>query len=972
MERKLATVLFADIVGSTELVASTDPEVARRRVSRFFEAISRCIEAHGGTIEKFAGDAVLTVFGAPLAHEDHAERAARTAVAILDAVGELGLEVRLGLESGEVVVDDAESTFATGEPVHLAARLQQGAGPGEVLVGPTAHRLLAGRIVAEPLGPRSLRGFDRDTQVWRLVGVEGAAAARRRDAAPFVGRESELELLENIWERTVRSRRAHLFTVYGEPGVGKSRLVREFLSGLEGATVLVGRCLPYGEAITYWPLAEMVKAAAGITDDEPAERAMEKLRRCCGEEAVADLLALATGVLESVTRKHSGQEIAWAASEWAAELAGVQPLVLAFEDVHWADERLLELVERLADQVRAPLLVVCLARPDLLEHRHSWGGGHLRASAIELEPLVEAESETLVDALLRGLVLAPQRRRELLAKAEGNPLFLEETVRMVEEQGDLERVPDTIQALIAARIDRLPAAEKEAVRRAAVIGRVFWASAVGAIGADTIDGGVLDALIERDLAIPQQRSTISGERAFRFKHGLIRDAAYAELSKGDRATLHRAFAGWLQSRGVDELVEIRAHHLDVAARLVEELDGRVPPDLASETAAALHAAGMRALSREANRQSRALLLRSVELEPTLERRFDAARAAWRLTDLPAVSEEMERVRTLAVSQGDARTEARSLVALAEVALLRDADLPRGAELVERALALLGGEASEDRYDALMIRGRISWWLGDVDEMERIAAEACEIAEALGRADLIAAALMEAGNIALMRLDLGGAETLVTKALELAEASGSPVVQGWKHFTLARIEHLSGHREEARAHAERALELFAQTGDTWGHARTLNRLARIADDDGDLERAELLLRDAIGLLERVQDRGSLCESQRSLAQVVLRSGRIDEAERLALAARATVGPHDATSRATTRMALALVRGAQSADAEAEELFREALEILDPTGLKLVRLEVLDACSAFLHERGRAGEAARYDAELELLRAPLLAA
>ncbi|HWH04825.1 MAG TPA: AAA family ATPase, partial [Gaiellaceae bacterium] len=571
MERKLATVVFVDLVGSTELVSTRDPEIVRRRVTAFFEHVSHCITAHGGIVEKFAGDAVMAAFGIPQAHEDDVERALRAAVAIMDSVHGLGLEARVGIEAGEVVADESESTFATGEAVNVAARLQQAAAPGEILLGPFAQRLGASCAEVEERGSLDLKGFGISMTVHRLLGLREDFTRAPSVAAPFVGRDVELELLTISYARAVRDRRAHLFTIYGEPGVGKSRLVREFLAGVEGATILMGRSLPYGEGVTYWPLAEMVKVAAGIADDDPVQQAVEKLRACCGDDAVADLLALASGVLEAVETERSQQEIAWAAREWAAELADAQPLILVFEDVHWAEEPLLDLVELLAERVKdAPLLIVCLARPELLDLRPGWSGGRVRATAIELEPLAARDSEALLDALLAEHELPAAERRAILEKTEGNPLFVEETTRMLLEGGSARRIPDTLQALIAARIDRLPRAEKLLLQRASVIGRIFWAGALGRLvpQLDDVDE-VLDDLLARDFVTRESRSTISGERAYRFKHVLIRDVAYAALTKGARAELHQHVAEWLAERAGDELVEIRAYHLDQAATLLE-------------------------------------------------------------------------------------------------------------------------------------------------------------------------------------------------------------------------------------------------------------------------------------------------------------------------------------------------------------------------------------------------------------------
>jgi class 3 adenylate cyclase/tetratricopeptide (TPR) repeat protein len=961
MERKLASVLFVDLVGSTALVSAADPEVVRRRVTRFFDQVSHCVTTHGGIVEKFAGDAVLAAFGVAQAHEDDAERAVRAGLGILEAVKELELEARIGIESGEVVVDSADSTFATGEAVNLAARLQQAASPGEILIGPAALSLSAGALEVEEVDPIEVKGRAAPLQAWRVVCADSDRnrPARSSHAAPLIGREAELELLANTLDRASRDRRAHLVTVYGEPGVGKSRLAREFVGGLEGATVLGGRCLPYGEGITYWPLAEMVKSAAGISDDDPVAEAMEKLRACCEDEAVADLLGLAAGVLEAVESDRSGQEIAWAAREWAEQLAGVQPLVLVFEDIHWAEEPLLELIEHLATWVReAPLLIVCLARPELLDVRPGWGGGRLRATAVEIESLRPAESEQLIDALLPGDGLGADARRNLLEKTEGNPLFVEETIRMLAESGGgylPERIPDTLQALIAARIDQLPAPEKSLLHRAAVIGRVFWHGALEHVAPGMEVDHLLDDLLLRDFVLAEPRSTIVGERAYRFKHVLIREVAYAGLSKAERAELHARFAEWLGERAGDELLEIRAYHLDHAAQLHAELDGAVPSALATEAAAALEEAGRRALAREANRSARKLLLRAVELEPTLERRYQAARAAWKLSDLPAVSVEMGEVLDGARAVGDETVEGKALTALAEVALLRDADLPRAIELSDAALAALpaGG-----RFAALRIRGKIASFVGDFDLQEALGQEALEIARRHERQDLEAQALHDLAHAYQHQHRFEEAEELLSRSLELARQSGSIVARAWALHSLGTL-HLD--RDEnglAGPLLEESRALFAEVGDAWMLGRTMNCLARQAEQEGDDPRAEQALREAIRLLTPLEDRGALCESQRGLAEVLIRKGKLDEAERLALAATQTVGEHDLSSRATTTMTLGLLREAQGRVGEADELLAEALAMVEPTGFLGLEAWIMSRYEEFLRRQGRDEDAARY--------------
>jgi class 3 adenylate cyclase/tetratricopeptide (TPR) repeat protein len=967
VERKLATVLFADLVGSTELLTTADPEVVRRRVTRFFERVSQSVEAHGGVVEKFAGDAVMAAFGVPQAHEDDAERGARAAFAILAAVEELGLAVRIGVEAGEVVIDDGESTFATGEAVNVAARLQQAAAPGEILIGPVARDLTRGRVEVEPRGELDLRGLPHAVTAWKLICPTEEPGRGLVVGASFIGREEELELLHNTWARALRDRRGHLVTVYGEPGVGKSRIVREFLAGGERSTILSGRCLPYGEGITYWPLAEMVKAAAGISDDDPIAEAVEKLRDACGDDAVADLLGLASGLLDRFSDDSGAPEIIWAAHEWAIELAAAQPLVLCFEDIHWAEEPLLDLIEQLAERARdVPLLILCLARPELLDVRPSWGGGRLRAATIELQPLNPDESAALFDALLANGTLSAAQRAAVLEKAEGNPLFVEETIRMLlERRGDHagDRIPDTVQALIAARIDRLPPRTKSIVQRAAVIGRVFWEGAVETLAGDDGVDAALGDLLERDFVTREHRSSISGEQAFRFKHVLIRDVAYAGLSKDARAALHQRFADWLKERAAEELVEIRAYHLDQAAALLGELDGAVPVELAQEAAAALEVAGRRALGREANRSGRKLLLRAVELEPTLQRRFQAARAAWRLADLPAVSREMERVAAEAAAAGNRAIEGGALTALAEVRLLRDGDLPRAKELAERGLSVL---EPDDRFRTLMVCAKIARWQGEMDEHERYVREGLELAQRLQRIDLEAQATRELADTFMTQLRNVEAKQMVDRALALAEESGSIIGRAHALAEAGHVQIHLGELDTAEATLEEARRLFTEVGANMNVGRTLLRLGEIALERGDFTGSEKLARESIRVLKPLEDRGTLCESQRLLADALTAQGRLEEAERFALEAIETVGAHDISSQASTRFSLASVRIGQGRDEEAEVLMRDAWDRIETTGYRSLLAWAAGRLDQFLRERGRPDEAiaARY-AELSAI-------
>ena len=965
VERKRATVLFVDLVDSTDLVADVDPEVARRRVGRYFDQVSHCVTTHGGTVEKFAGDAVMAAFGVPLQHEDDAERAVRAALVTLDRVAELGLEVRIGIEAGEVVADESDSTFATGEAVNLAARLEQQAGPNEIVIGPTAARLVRDLVELEPLEPLELRGWREPVAASRVVRAREYGRPMRSLSAPLVGRESELELLENTFTRTVRDARATLVTLYGEAGVGKSRLAREFVDGLERATVLRGRCLPYGEGVTYWSVAEMVKASAGISDDDPLERAYEKLRETCEDEAVADLLGLAVGVLEAVEGERGQQEIAWAVRSWAEQLAAAQPLVLVFEDVHWGEEPLLELIEHLAAWVRtAPVLLLCLARPELLDERPSWGGGRIRTATLELEALAHDEAATLVRELA-AKVDVPVDIDAVLAKAEGNPLFVEETIRALAEQpeGRQERIPDTLQALIAARIDRLPTVSRRLVQRAAVMGRVFFQGALTHLSPDVADiDAVLDDLLFRDLVLREDRSAISGEQAFKFKHVLIREVAYAGLSKGSRADLHLLFAGWLRERAGEELVEILAFHLDRATRLLAELDGAAPADLAEEAATELTRAGRRALSRESFASARKLLVRAVELAPTLERRYFAARAAWRLGDMTAVIVEMEEVAAAADEAGERQLQGRALTALAEAVLNQRADATAARELVERAVEVLADEEPEIRFEAFQAATVVATWVSDGEAFERWAKLALEAARAAERKDQELQITMALAENYIYRLEFAEAEPLVDRIGELADESGSMVGRALAWSARGTLENWRGNDAESEAAYTAAHDLYAEMGNTHSEAGMTLQIARRVVAQGDLARAETLLLEAVRMLKGLNDRARLCEAQRSLAELYVVLGRLDEAERYALQARESVGPDDRVSISTTKLSLAIVRAAQGRDAEAEDLMQEALDEMRRHDQLALERWALGHVIEFHRSRGAEDAALRYEERL----------
>ena len=605
--RKTVTILFADVIGSTALGEQLDPESLRRVMARYFDTARGCLERHGGTAEKFIGDAVMAVFGVPTVHEDDALRALRAAAELRDALASLNdelerayglsLQLRIGVNTGEVVTG-TEERLATGDAVNVAARLEQAAQPGEILIGEQTRRLSRGAIEVAPVEPLSLKGKADLIHAYRLLRViEGAPAFERRLDAPLVGRREELAAMRAAFDRAVSERRCRLVTVLGPPGIGKSRLARELAATLAEATVLSGRCLPYGEGITYWPLVEIFRQEGA--EDELVE-------------------ALSAGAPE---------EIFWSVRKALERRGRERPLALVVEDIHWAEPTLFDLLEHLVDWTRdAPLLLLCLARPDLIDVRPAWGG-QPQAETFTLEPLSQAESDELIEELVGRSQLAVDTRARISEVAAGNPLFVEQLLAMLVEGGDPEHVPATIQALLAARLDSLPDGEREVLERAAVVGLEFEWEALGELAPDRRrpSGAQLAALVRKDLIRPHEAI----EDSFRFRHLLIRDAAYERIPKELRSELHERFAGWLDGRG-EELEEIVGYHLEQAYRCLAELGrpGERARALAEAAAERLAGAGRRAYARGDTRAAANLLHRGVALLPSTDPR--------RLSLLPAL------------------------------------------------------------------------------------------------------------------------------------------------------------------------------------------------------------------------------------------------------------------------------------------------------------------------------------------------
>ena len=591
--RKTVTVVFSDIANFTPLGEALDPEVMRTVMEQYYAVVRRELERHGGTVEKFIGDAAMAVFGIPTVHDDDALRAVRAAVDLRTALGGLNQEleethgvrlaIRTGVNTGEVVAGDPtdRQSFATGAAVATAQRLEAAARSGEILLGDSTYRLVSNAVLVEPMEPLELKGKAEPVRAWRLLGVvEGAPPFPRRLDTPMVGREDELAALETELDAADRERRCRLATIVGPAGIGKSRLGNEVFSATRGrATTLVGRCLEYGEGITYWPLRGIVLSATGSLTQEGIAQFLEGAEDA---DRIANRLAGAVGSEEAPP---GGEETFWAVRRFLEHMARERPIILGIDELQWAEPTFLDLLEYLVGWTTdAPVLVLGLARPELLEHRPTWNT--TSSLVVALEPLSGDDSERLVEAL--GAEIDESERERILAGAEGNPLFVEQMLALAVEGSPAEAIPPTIHALLAARLDRLAEEERAVLEQAAVIGREFTAGAVNSLSGEQAVGSMLLSLVRRDLIEPD-RSLIPGDDGFRFRHILIRDAAYLGVAKASRAELHERYANWL-AHSAGELDEIIGYHLEQAFRYRQEL-GAADESLAAQAGERLARAG---------------------------------------------------------------------------------------------------------------------------------------------------------------------------------------------------------------------------------------------------------------------------------------------------------------------------------------------------------------------------------------------
>src|SRR4249919_4103150 len=612
-ERKVVTVVFCDLVGFTSQAEAMDPEDVEALLTPYHDRVRTELERRGGTVEKFIGDAVMALFGAPTAHEDDPERAIRAALAIRDFAVEEGLELRVGITTGEALIrldaqPEAGEGMASGDVVNTAARLQSAAPVNGVIVDETTYRATRGTIDYSDLEPVEAKGKSTPIAIWQATaaharfGVDVAHEAR----SALVGRERELAAVRDSFDRARHDRTPQLLTLVGVPGIGKSRLVYELQRIADADPELItwrqGRCLAYGDGVTLWALAEIVKAQAGIAEQDAPADVAEKLRSATEEELPEKDAAWVESHLRALAGLSEEAELGGnrrneAFSAWRRFIEGLaerRPLVLVFEDLHWADETLLDFVDELVDWITdVPLLVVATARPELLERRPAWGGGKLNAATLALAPLTDEQTAQLLGSALGTPVLPAETQAALIERAGGNPLYAEQFAELYLERGSTDELPlpETLQGIIAARLDQLGSDEKDLVLDAAVVGKVFWA---GALGRDEDPASVFMSLERKGFVRRQRRSSVEGEAELAFSHALVRDVAYGQIPRAERAAKHRRVAEWIESLGrPEDHAEMRAYHWTSALELARA-SGSADADLTDRARFALRDAGDRA------------------------------------------------------------------------------------------------------------------------------------------------------------------------------------------------------------------------------------------------------------------------------------------------------------------------------------------------------------------------------------------
>ena len=1000
--RKVVTVVVCDVSGSTALGERLDPESLGRVMARFFDRTRAVLERHHGLVQKFIGDAVVATFGVPVVREDDALRAVRAAAAMQDAVAELSdrgaeheppgppdaggapaIEVRIGVATGEVMVEEAGGDpLVIGDAINLATRLQGAAGPGDVLLDQRTWHLARDALVAAPVdGIEGVGG-----RAWRLVDVSPDALGHtRRSDSPLVGRLAELQLVDWVFQRAVQTSTCHLLTVLGPAGAGKSRLVAAALATIDdAATVLSSQCSPDAEGSSFWPVAEIVRRAAEIKAADSPEQAEAKLEELLDHpdgEQVADRLSRLIGVRPAPV---TSEDAVWAVRRFLEVLAGRHPLVVVIDDLHWAQPALLDLVEQVVALAReARLLVVAVARPELLEQRPGWSGGRLNASTMLLEPLAAEESAILLEHLAGEAALPADATDRITRTAEGNPLFLEELLAMLIEEGRLRRdggrwvandlaaasTPPTIQALLAARLDRLAGEERALLDRASVMGQAFDRAAVHALTPEPAraeaDAHLL-SLVRKELLRPAP-APLGGRDGFQFRHQLVRDAAYHSLPKQTRAELHERYAAWLADayagRG-GEVAEVLGWHLERAYRFLTELG---PVDtrgrqVAAAAAAQLAAAGHTATGRGDLPAAANLLERAIALLAPGDR--DRLQLLTDLGEVLVLNVETDRAQRVldealagAERAGDHGLAAHATLGMLEMRL----DSPdRGPDRyrvdVQQVLSLLedlGDEQGQAR----------AWRLLGLDSYLRcqIGRAEDEFLRAVAHAAAAGDQRVEAGNLYLLVQAAYWGPTPVAEGIrrctEIRErAEGSYRVEMAALHTLAALLAMAGDVAQARELGTDAAQIAGKLGPSRFAAICSQFLGQVELLAGDPAAAERWLRWGGGILERMGERGLRAEMTANLARALAAQGRDDEAIEQATLSGELAVRDDLYAQVERRGPLAAVLARRGQLEEAERMAAEAVQLGADSDMLGMQAAALLDLAGVLRLAGRRAEVA----------------
>jgi class 3 adenylate cyclase/tetratricopeptide (TPR) repeat protein len=982
--RKVVSVLFSDVSGFTALGERLDPESLQQLMSRWFGETRRIIERHAGTVEQYMGDAVMAVFGVPVVHEDDAARAARAALEMHERLDHLNdelerrwgvrLEIHTGLNTGEVVVGSAPGgdLSTVGDVVNVAQRLEASAPPGEVLIGEDTARQLGELAELQPLDPLALKGKSLPVSASRLRSVRSErAAGPTRPSPPFVGREHELERLRQTFDRVATSQEPRMALVAGPAGIGKSRLVGALLEDVRSeATSAVGRCLPYGDGITYWPVAEIARALAGA----PTEQAVASLIDPGSQRARAELIAArisrAAGFVRGTV---SVEEAQWAVRKLMERIAQDGPLVVVFEDIHWAEQSLLELIDHIArGSARVPLLLVCLMRPEFFEAHPSWAAAGSPAIRIDLEPLSQRDANALFEGLPAGSGLTSTERDRVLAAAEGNPFFLQQMAAMRAELGAAaDAIPPTIQAVLTSRIDRLPESERAVLEAAAVEGRTFHRGALAELVAarhhDRLDAA-LGSLVHRGLIGPG-RSEFANEAGYRFDHILIRDATYSLVPKRVRADLHERHATWLEQRSDYELgehEEVIGYHLEQALRCRLELEPAARErhrDLAARGADHLGAAGRAALARDDTPAAINLLERATALLPDDDR--------FRGSLLPELGSALMEAGRLAEAE-------QVLDAAVEAAAGRDDALALAHATVARVFLRLqvstedGTREVQERFDPLLatfttagddlglgrlwrVRALVHWIEGrsaSADQAwERAAEHARQAGDERGWSETLSwlASSAHAGPLP------------VDPAIERCESIRSQLgdhrrAQALVLGHLAAIRAMKGEIAATRRLIADRKAILSELGISI-HTAVSHDEAFVALASGDAASAEATLRTGYERLVEMGEKALLADTAAMLAQVLCQQGRAEEAWAFTREAENAASEDDLSAQVVWRGVRARLLARAGRIGEAKRLSAHAVELAGRTDWLTDHADALIAHAEVLRLAGEAEEVAR---------------